>query len=161
PFYAFLFGEVCALLTAAKFVRDICYGVAPRDAARSACLETAGAVGPMFLALAALIFVFSAQNRVVIAAIVVSAAALGAALAAGWCAQYLNYSEQFIARANRAREWGERQAELLLWVTQTRWSLSVTGMAMVLAAIAFFGANGLHFQDGAPSIAYLAGAIAA
>jgi len=160
--YAFLFGVICAQLTGAKFVRGVCNGATPRDVARRACLETAGAVGPVFVVyfLVALIFAMNAGiPQQAVAAIFVSAAALGAALAAGWFAQYLRYSEQFIARANRVRERGERQAEFLLWVTQARWALSVTGIVLVLAAVAFFGTKGLRIHDGAQSMGYLAAAI--
>ena len=158
--YAFLFGVICAQLTCTKFVRGVCDDDAPRVAASRACLATASAVGPVFMAylIVALIFSLDAGRRQQVAAAILVSAAFGAALAAGWLAQYPTYSEHFVARANRVREWGERQAEFLFWVTRTRWALSITGIVLVLAAVAFFGAKGLRIHDGALSVGSLAAA---
>ena len=58
----------------------------------------------------------------------------------------MRYSEDFIARANAAREWRERLFERPVGLSETRWSLSVSGIALVLAAIALFGLRAVQIE---------------
>ncbi|HEX4859929.1 MAG TPA: hypothetical protein VFV07_01745, partial [Rhizomicrobium sp.] len=89
-------------------------------------------------------------------------------LGLGAIALWLPYPEDFIARANAARARRERLFERPTGLSETRWSLSVSGIALVLAAVALFGIRGLHVQidwhaaEGfAASAALLAAAFAA
>ncbi len=49
--------------------------------------------------------------------------------------------EDFIARANRAREWRERTLENISVAAFARWGFSIFGIGLVFAALAFFGAH--------------------
>ncbi|MBI3678374.1 MAG: hypothetical protein HY243_17325 [Proteobacteria bacterium] len=53
--------------------------------------------------------------------------------------QALSYDEAFIAHTNRFREKAERLFDRLLVLTQPRWAFSISGIAIVLSAIALFG----------------------
>jgi hypothetical protein len=54
---------------------------------------------------------------------------------------FLPFDESFIARANRAREWRERTLEALGAVATPRWGLSFGGIALIVLALAWFGAE--------------------
>jgi len=56
-------------------------------------------------------------------------------------AYFLPFDESFIARANRAREWRERTLEALAAVATPRWGLSFGGIALIVLALAWFGAQ--------------------
>jgi hypothetical protein len=74
--------------------------------------------------------------------------AMFAAMLAGACAlivvplgaSLLSFGEDFAARANRLRERRERSLAHLAQATQPRWGWSLSGIAIVLAALGFFGA---------------------
>jgi hypothetical protein len=53
-------------------------------------------------------------------------------------ASVLHFDESFVARANRAREHRQRLLERLSLLATPRWGLSVTGIAVVFIAIAWF-----------------------
>ncbi len=57
----------------------------------------------------------------------------------GALAIFLN--EDFIARANRAREWRERLLENVSAAAFPRWGFTIFGVGLVFAALGFFGAH--------------------
>jgi hypothetical protein len=63
----------------------------------------------------------------------------------------LPFSEQFIARANAARERRERMLETYFPEIPSRWALSVTGIAIVLGTVAVFGIRDAHIQWTGPA----------
>jgi hypothetical protein len=83
-----------------------------------------------------------------LAAIALLLIASASVFACGWLARWLPYSENFIAAANSARETRERWIDRLSFVSQARWGVSLSGIAIVLGAIAFFGERSLRLQGG-------------
>ena len=148
---ALVFGVVTAQLIAAGIVRRVCNGEPPRKAASISCGEIARSVGPILAAvlIASIAFTVDRGMRVNCAgAGIAMLGGFGAALGVGGLAGLLPYSEDFIARANRLHERRAGMLQFVSTVTETRWSLSVTGIAMVFATLAGFGARGMHLQYG-------------
>ena len=53
----------------------------------------------------------------------------------------LNFDEAFVGAANRARERRQRRLEKLAMVAVPRWGMSVSGIAAIFVALAWFGAE--------------------
>jgi hypothetical protein len=70
-------------------------------------------------------------------------AALPVALALPAVFARLTFNEAFIARANRARERRVTRAYRLSMVSVPRWGMSVSGVALVMAMLSWFGASPL------------------
>jgi hypothetical protein len=146
--FSYVFGIIVAQITAARIARGICEGLMPRAAVLQALrysLKVAGfmAIGSAAWMLATDMAAPSLEN--VAAAITLFVAFFGA-LAVMNAAAWFSYPEQFIARANQARELRERWMEHWLFITETRWSLSITGVALIFAALSAFGTRPLHVQ---------------
>lgn len=144
---AVLFAPVCTLLINDRVSRSVCMGMPAREAVALALKEIAAAAGPILTAYVLALFVLDPgwmawTSRASDA--VTAVAAFAVSLALGTVAMWLPYSEDFIARANAARERRERLFEHMSGLSETRWSFSVSGIAMVLAAVALFGIRGLH-----------------
>ncbi len=157
---AMFFAPMCTLLILDRMSRSICTGRTPRAAFALALEEIAASVGPVLIAYMLALFVLGPETmtwarRAGDAVAIVIAFAFSLAL--GGVAILLPYPEDFIARANAARERRERLFEGLSGIAQPRWSLSVSGIALVLAAIAVFGIRGSHVEIGWRAAAGYAG----
>jgi len=71
----------------------------------------------------------------------VTLAVFSAAVLLPLAASVLHFDENFVARANRARERRQRLLERLAFVALPRWGLSFAGIALVLLALGWFGAE--------------------
>lgn len=144
---AVLFGTIVALSLADGVVRGISTGLVPARAVSLAYRLVAAALVPLFAAyllmLCVDIFILgdSVSSTIIVAHFMLglSAALLGASLCA-----YFPFSEQFIARANAVRERRERLLEKYFPEIQSRWALSVAGIAIVLSTVAMFEARAAH-----------------
>jgi hypothetical protein len=162
---------ICTLLLSDRISRSVCMGVPARVAVIAAIREFAAAAGPIFAAyvLELLAFVsWPVEWQARIANALMIAVAFALPLVLGVAAMWFDYPEDFIARANLARERRERSFERPAGLAETRWSLSVTGIAVVIGAVALLAIRGLHaeidWHAGARfgcSVALLAGAFAA
>jgi hypothetical protein len=147
--YACLFVIICVLLAFGRIARGVCDGLSPHDAVITALI---GVVTPIGTTVAAFAFsvlavvAFSPMLKTGLAAIVLILVAFALTLFAGWLAQWLSYSEKFIADANAARERRERLGEMLSRTVETRWALSISGMTIILATVAAFGVQALRVQ---------------
>ncbi len=142
---AALFAMTCAFALGDGFVRGVCAGIEPRAAVPRAALDTAAAAVPVVAAYG-LSFVADGIATGGLGAWSLAPAAFLLAAAAVWAAVWLStlfpYTEEFVARANLARERRERAFSHLAFATETRWALSICGIAMVLATVAAFGLRG-------------------
>lgn len=143
-----MFGVVFFCAVADRMSRGICAGMTPGRAAMRASLVLFFAVGPALVGVVALALAFAASSAVRSAGIAAFEASLmvfAASLAAIWATVPFPYTEQFIGRANRAREWRSRQGARLAFLGETRWALSITGIAAIFAVLAVFGARSVPF----------------
>jgi hypothetical protein len=143
-----MFGIVFFCAVADRTSRGICAGMTPVRAAMRASRVLFFIVGPALVGVVALALAFAASAAVRsagIAAFEALLAVFAAALAAIWATVPFPYTEQFIERANRAREWRSRQGARLAFLGETRWALSITGIAAIFAALAVFGAKSVPF----------------
>ncbi len=157
-----VFGIVFFCMAADRISRGICAGMTPGRAVRRAARDSFFVVGPALVGIVALALAFAASSAVRPAGIATFEALLAvfaAAWAAIWAAALFAYTEQFIGRANRAREWRSRQGARLSFVSETRWALSITGIAAIFAALAVFGAKNVQFHTALGSLADAAIAI--
>ena len=159
PVYGFLFGffitPLCTLLFNDLLCRSICLGAAPRDAAASALKQILRAVVPILAVYLLAVRAFYTEPGAGTAGVIALAsvlAALAISLAVGSAALLLDYPEDFVARANAARERRERLFERPAGLSETRWALSVSGIALVVAAIAVSGFLRLHSPLGWPAV---------
>jgi hypothetical protein len=148
---AMFFAPICTLLLFDRMSRSICSGETARAAFATALKDVGAAIGPILAAYILTLFVLGPETtpwtrRAGDAAAMVIA--FGFSIALGGVAIGLRYPEDFIARANAARERRERLFGRLSGIAQPRWSLSVSGIALVLAAIAVFGIRGFHVEVG-------------
>jgi hypothetical protein len=157
--YGFLFGffltPLCTLLFNDLLCRSICLGAAPRDAAASALKQILRAVVPILTVYLLAVRAFYTEPGAGTAGVIALASALAAlaiSLAVGSAALLLDYPEDFIARANAARERRERLFERPAGLSETRWAFSVSGIALVIAAIAVSGFLRLHSPPGWPAV---------
>jgi hypothetical protein len=138
---------ICVLFVNDRASRSICMGVPPRDAVISALREIAAAILPIAAAyLGALLVLVPGPSDARAANAVTIAVVFAVSLALGAAAMWFNYPEDFVGRANAARERRERLFERPVGLSETRWSLSVSGIALVLAAVALFGLRSLHAE---------------
>ena len=139
PFLAYAFGFAVAALQAETVTAKVL-----DDAKHEyAWLPAAAAVGLM-TALAALWFWRThSADAAVQATVDVFGATLSAALLVPAGGSLLHFDENFVARANRVREWRHRICERLTFVTVPRWALSLTGVTFVFLALGWFGAEPL------------------
>jgi len=148
PLAALVLGVVTAQLIAAAVVRRVCIGGAPGDASLGACAEAFRVMGPIIAAaLCAMVVLASAQKvRMQYAGVAaMMLTTFAAALGAGAIAGLLPFSEDFITRTNRIRERRDRWVGQAAWIVQSRWAVSVTGIALIFAALAAFGMKPIQF----------------
>jgi hypothetical protein len=146
-FIASLFGTMCALSLGDRMVRGVSAGLRGRERASEASRFVTFAVGPVLAAYLVLLGVSAVVLHAWDAYTAVAflfLAGFAAAFAGAWLCAFYPFSEQFIARANAAREWRERMLEQFFPAMQPRWALSVTGIAIVLGAVAVFGIRDAH-----------------
>jgi len=144
-----LFGIAFFCAVADRMTREICDGVTPRSAVMRVLRNSFLAIGPAPIGVAALAVAFAASSPIRSAGVVTFEAVLAvsaASLAAIRAAALFPYTEQFIERANRAREWRSRQGSRLSFLAETRWALSITGIAAIFATLAFFGMKNVPFH---------------
>jgi len=148
--FACVFGFVCALCVADRIARGMCDGLASREAVRNAISALAVPILSVVMACGfsqlVVLLPYNLMDCLAVTALLLIA--FGAAMGMGWLARWLPYSERFIAEANAAREIRERWIARLSFVSAPRWALSLSGIAMVLGAIAFFGARSPYLQGG-------------
>ncbi|HWA90890.1 MAG TPA: hypothetical protein VG889_12695 [Rhizomicrobium sp.] len=161
--FAALFGMAAALALGERIVRAVASGTAPRRAVGQANRAVALALGPVLLAALLSFAVFAAAE-----AAASFAASFATAFAASWLACIFPYTEDFIARANAARERRERMLERAVSAIAPRWAFSIFGIAAVLATVAGFGIragtvvfDGIAPWLGAVAILFLTGFAAA
>jgi hypothetical protein len=144
--FSYVFGIIVAQITAARIARGICDGLVPRATVFQALRNSLKVAG--FLAISAAAWMLAtdmtAPSLENVAGAMTLFAAFFGVLAVMSTAAWLAYSEQFIARANQARERRERWIEHLLFITETRWSLSITGVALIFFALSAFGMRPLR-----------------
>lgn len=75
------------------------------------------------------------------AALIAIASVFSALIVATPASSFLNYDEDFVVRINRAMEGRLRQIERLDFLIQSRWGMSIGGIALVLSVLGFFGAQ--------------------
>ncbi len=146
---ACIFGIVFFCVIADRVSRGICAGMTPGRAVIRASLDSFFAVGPAPVGVMALALAFAKSSAVRPTGIATFEALLAVFAAAGaaiWGAVLFPYTEQFIERANRAREWRSRQGARLAFLGETRWALSIAGIAAIFAALAIFGAKAVQFH---------------
>ena len=146
--YAYVFGVVLAQLIGGKIVHAVCGGQMSRVAVWRSNLNATRSIGSVILCLA--IWMLAAGLRPIVYENLATAAVLTAALV-GTCvvmglAAVLPYSEQFITRANQARERRERLMDHFLFIAEPRWSWSLAGVALIFAALSAFGMRPLRLQ---------------
>ena len=143
----FVFVLTAALPVAARHLRLVCDGMPPRQAF-AAALRRSGLLGVLALGALSLPLLLMAAHEDMIAL----AAVLGAfvlTLAALGLGIHAPYTEDFVARANRARERRETAMTRLDVIAQPRWGFAVLGTATILGTLEGFGLKGLGWQDGA------------
>lgn len=141
---AYLPGFAVAAFLADDFTQRIASGIdrnsAIRDAigasALSACLAVLVPAG----GLGAFLYFFPSLANLAAAAAMIGGG-LFAILIVTMVASLLPFGEEFVTRTNRLREWRERVLYRLTFITQPRWAMSFTGIAIVFAVLAFFGAQ--------------------
>lgn len=150
--FAALPGFACAAFFADEIAANIAAGIdrsiAAQDALRGLGLAAVLALAAMALPVSAYLFV-SKSSDAMTALLATAGAGLCAILMVPLAASLLTYSEHFITRANRMREWRERMLEHLAGVAQPRWGMSIAGVAIVFMALGYFGAQTLRV---APSL---------
>jgi len=142
---------ICAILIYDCALRSICAGAPARTAVASALGDVLSAVGPILAVYALMSFAFlptwePGAPRFGHALTIFYGFTV--ALALGTVAIWLPYPEDYIARANAARERHERLFARPAGLSETRWSLSVSGIGLVLATIAVFGIVEVHAEYG-------------
>ncbi|HVU21314.1 MAG TPA: hypothetical protein VHE09_11335 [Rhizomicrobium sp.] len=144
---AALLGTFCALTLADESMRQVSAGATPRGIVLGAVRFVASSAGPVIagymiflLASAAL---FGDGRKAAVTAALVTASVV-AAFAGGILCAFFPFSEQSIAAANAAREWRERMFDRFFPEMQTRWAFSITGIAVILGAVAAFGIRDTH-----------------
>ncbi|HTT99755.1 MAG TPA: hypothetical protein VMF58_17025 [Rhizomicrobium sp.] len=153
-FTSILFGGVATLSLADEAVRGVCAGFARAKIASSMLRVAVSAIVPLLFAylltLCADIFIsrdwFASKSLAAQFTFGFAAALTGA-----WLCAHVPFSEQFIARANAARERRERLLEAYFPEMPSRWALSVTGIAIVLATVALFGIRDAHIRWTVPA----------
>jgi hypothetical protein len=148
--FAALFALACGQLIAHRAVRGLCEGAAPGAAMRQAAKRIFWVAGPVaaasFLPTMARLTgsqafdAFAAHGAIVLAALLGMAAALAAAT-------FLPYTEDFVVRANAARERRQRRLAPLNLFAEPRWSFSLSGIALVLATLAGFAIRGADLPE--------------
>lgn len=152
-FLVYGFAVVCGQLLARLLVRGICDGLPPGEALWKGWRGVDRVAGPvaaatMLPALANMAYpqLFNLPIYYLVNVLCATAAVVAAVAAASW----RSYTEEFIARANLAREAWERRMAPLGFIAQARWAFSLSGAALVLATLAGFGMRGLHLGEAWP-----------
>jgi len=149
---ASLFGTICALLLGDLIARGICAGRSRSEIAFDASQLVLFAVGTLFaaylLSLWADGFILAREGASIYT--MLFGAGFSSALVGAWLCSLFPFSEQFIARANSTREWRERTLEHFLPVMHPRWAFSVSGIAIIIGAIAAFGIRDANVRWIAP-----------
>ena len=161
PVLSYLPGLACAVFLADEIARAIATGIerkiAAQDALRGSGLTACLAVAAIAMPMAAILPFMKSPETALLTTI---ASAFSAVLIVPLSASLLPFSENFITRANRLREWRERMLEYFAAITQPRWGMSAAGIAIVFAVLGFFGAQDLRIALGG-SLQIAVGAAAA
>ncbi len=142
---AWLYGFAAAFLLADDFILNLLGGAPPRAAARAAFVARWRALLAMTaIAGTACLLPMLATGEYRHGGLT-ALALLGAGLGIGLMIApgLLTYDESFVARSNRARERWQRPFDVLIAVARPRWGFSVSGIALVFAVMAAFGARPL------------------
>lgn len=130
----------CAMFMADEIAANIAQGH-ERRAVCEDVLAKSGVIAGASIGVAALGLAILALSHGPVALATVLAAGISAILIVPLAASALPYSEDFVTRANRVREWRERLLDPVTAIAQPRWSLSATGIAIVFAVLGYFGAH--------------------
>jgi hypothetical protein len=144
---AALFGTLCALSLGDQMIRGVSAGLVRRELASKASRFVMFAAGPVFtaylLSLCADALILDDWHTCATIALLF-AVSFAVAFAGLWFCAFVPFSEQFVARANAARERRARMLEHFFPTIQPRWAFSMAGISVVLGAIAVFGIRDAH-----------------
>lgn len=152
---ASLFGTICALSLSDQLARGMSAGFHRGELITGTSRPTAFAAGSVLLSY----FLFLCCEAVIVhdwrdpAAVgLLFLTAFFAAFAGHLFGALFPFSEHAIARANAGREWRERMFDRFFLAMPPRWAFSVTGIALVLSAVAGFGIRDaqVHWMAHAP-----------
>lgn len=141
----------CAVFLADDIAQRIATGIDREIAVQDALAGLAASAGLAVLVpvvgLAAA-FIFSGLRTELAAAVATIAAAITVIAIVPLSATFFSFDEDFVTDTNRLREWRERMLDTVTVVARPRWALSVTGMAIVFAVLALFGARNIAISPG-------------
>ena len=123
--------DIATHIIAGADVRAACEGVLRKIATGAAGIGIAGSGLSLYSA--------DPHGLAVLAATV--GAGVSALLVVPLGAAFLAFDEDFVTRFNRVREWRERMTDMFAIAAEPRWSMSITGIAIVFAVLGFFGAG--------------------
>lgn len=150
--YAYVLGLVIAQTIAVAMTRGICDGVTGSIADLRAIRNGSKVAGPVAAGFGIwMVFSemrpFGLENPESLAsAFALFAVYLGPTIVMQ-LARWLPYSEQFIARANQARESRERVFDRFQFIAETRWAFSIAGVGLIFFALSALGMRALLFDD--------------
>lgn len=150
--YAYVLGLVIAQTIAVGMTRGICDGVTGSIAKLRAIRDGLKVAGPVAGGLGLWMLFselrpFGLENPDSLAsAIVLFAVYIGPTIVMQ-LARWLPYSEQFIARANQAREARERAFDHFQFIMEPRWAFSIAGVGFIFFALSALGMRALQFDD--------------
>lgn len=150
---AFLPGFVLAGFFAARIARRAAEGATAKIAAGQAMKELSPAALCALVAACAPVLIVAPGATL---AAVLASAGFCALIAAPLAASWFPFGENFLARANQVRERRERGLAYLTPVALPRWGWSLSGIAIVLAVLGFFGAAPLALPIHTSPIGYAA-----
>jgi hypothetical protein len=135
---AALTGYLLAAVLASQVAAQLAQGGAREESLPSSIRPLLGA---LVAALAAIGLAKGAHSATLAVALTAAASGLSAIATVVLGASLLPFGEDFAARTNRARETRQRWLSRLEPLAQTRWGWSLGGVAIVLAAVGYFGAS--------------------
>lgn len=136
----YLPGFACALFMADEIAANVAHGHERRAACEDALAKSGVSAGVgIGVAAIGLAVLGLSQGPVVLAATL--GAGVCAILIVPLAASALPFSEDFVTRSNRVREWRERMLDSVAAIAQPRWALSATGIAVIFAVLGYFGAH--------------------
>lgn len=143
PWLPYFCGFFIAIVLASLLSLRVCEGDTIKDAVWNAWMDGRGlltGIGAFVLVMAALPFVLTrnTDGAAMVGAILLCCVGAAAVLP---CARLLPFGPEFVTRANRVRENQERWLNRLSFVVQPRWGWSISGIALTIAVLGFFGAN--------------------
>ena len=136
----YLPGLACAMFMADEIAANIAHGFERRAACEDVLaklgMSMGAAIGVASIGLAILAL---SPGPAVFAATL--GAGVSAILIVPLGASDLPFGEDFVTRANRVREWRERMLDPVSAITQPRWAMSASGIAVIFAVLGYFGAH--------------------